>query len=208
MTKLKLTVNEKKTRVCKLPEEKFDFLGYTFGGADTRCEGPFYLGRYRAREETSAAICREYQRPNVYPRKSNFSSAACRPASSFRSPSTSAFVIMFRIVSKASSAWPRQQITEVIGIIHDVRFPTLFRVPASSIRARTGACTDCSATADRRALRTPSTFIPIARASMLISTRRLFDRSFQPHLDQMQHRPIDDSARYRLRSSECGRVSK
>src|ERR1041385_6321418 len=28
MQKLKLTVNEKKTRVCKLPEEKFDFLGY------------------------------------------------------------------------------------------------------------------------------------------------------------------------------------
>jgi len=27
MTKLKLTVNETKTRVCKLPEEKFDFLG-------------------------------------------------------------------------------------------------------------------------------------------------------------------------------------
>jgi group II intron reverse transcriptase/maturase len=27
MTKLKLTVNEAKTRVCKLPEEKFDFLG-------------------------------------------------------------------------------------------------------------------------------------------------------------------------------------
>jgi retron-type reverse transcriptase len=31
MTKLKLTVNETKTRVCKLPEEEFDFLGYTFG---------------------------------------------------------------------------------------------------------------------------------------------------------------------------------
>jgi hypothetical protein len=27
MTKLKLTVNETKTRVCKLPDEKFDFLG-------------------------------------------------------------------------------------------------------------------------------------------------------------------------------------
>src|ERR1700739_1282092 len=26
MTKLKLTVNETKTRVCKLPEEKFDFF--------------------------------------------------------------------------------------------------------------------------------------------------------------------------------------
>src|SRR5258708_643035 len=31
MTKLKLTVNETKTRVSKLPEEKFDYLGYTFG---------------------------------------------------------------------------------------------------------------------------------------------------------------------------------
>ena len=29
MQKLKLTVNETKTRVCKLPEEKFDFLGYS-----------------------------------------------------------------------------------------------------------------------------------------------------------------------------------
>ncbi len=30
MTRLQLTVNETKTRVCKLPDEKFDFLGYTF----------------------------------------------------------------------------------------------------------------------------------------------------------------------------------
>ena len=29
MLKLKLTVNASKTRVCKLPEEKFDFLGYS-----------------------------------------------------------------------------------------------------------------------------------------------------------------------------------
>jgi RNA-directed DNA polymerase len=29
MSKLKLTVNESKTRVCRLPEEKFDFLGYS-----------------------------------------------------------------------------------------------------------------------------------------------------------------------------------
>jgi RNA-directed DNA polymerase len=31
MGKLKLTVNEEKTRVCKAPEDAFDFLGYTFG---------------------------------------------------------------------------------------------------------------------------------------------------------------------------------
>ena len=27
MSKLKLTVNEEKTRICKVPEEEFDFLG-------------------------------------------------------------------------------------------------------------------------------------------------------------------------------------
>src|SRR5277367_449739 len=31
MGKLKLTVNEEKTRICKAPEGEFDFLGYTFG---------------------------------------------------------------------------------------------------------------------------------------------------------------------------------
>jgi RNA-directed DNA polymerase len=31
MGKLKLTVNEEKTRIRKAPEEEFDFLGYTFG---------------------------------------------------------------------------------------------------------------------------------------------------------------------------------
>ena len=31
MGKLKLTVNEEKTRICKVPDGEFDFLGYTFG---------------------------------------------------------------------------------------------------------------------------------------------------------------------------------
>ena len=31
MLKLKLTVNDKKTRLCALPAETFDFLGYSFG---------------------------------------------------------------------------------------------------------------------------------------------------------------------------------
>ena len=31
MSKLKLTVNEEKTQICKVPEGEFDFLGYTFG---------------------------------------------------------------------------------------------------------------------------------------------------------------------------------
>jgi hypothetical protein len=31
MGKLKLTANEEKTHICKVPEGEFDFLGYTFG---------------------------------------------------------------------------------------------------------------------------------------------------------------------------------
>ena len=31
MERLKLTVNEEKTRLCRVPEEQFHFLGYTFG---------------------------------------------------------------------------------------------------------------------------------------------------------------------------------
>jgi len=31
MAQIKLTVNEEKTRVCRVPDETFDFLGYTFG---------------------------------------------------------------------------------------------------------------------------------------------------------------------------------
>jgi len=44
MQKLKLTVNETKTRVCRLPEEKFDFLGYTFGRCYSPKTGRAYLG--------------------------------------------------------------------------------------------------------------------------------------------------------------------
>ena len=44
MAALKLTVNETKTRVCKLPEEKFDFLGYTFGRCYSPQTGRAYVG--------------------------------------------------------------------------------------------------------------------------------------------------------------------
>src|SRR6266536_3085227 len=39
MGKLKLTVNEEKTRICKVPEETFDFLGYTFGKLYSKTTG-------------------------------------------------------------------------------------------------------------------------------------------------------------------------
>ena len=39
MSRLKLTVNETKTRLCRLPDESFDFLGYTLGRTATSTIG-------------------------------------------------------------------------------------------------------------------------------------------------------------------------
>ena len=44
MRKLKLTVNEEKTRICKVPEGEFDFLGYSFGRMYSAKTGKAYLG--------------------------------------------------------------------------------------------------------------------------------------------------------------------
>jgi group II intron reverse transcriptase/maturase len=44
MGKLKLTVNDEKTRICRVPEGSFDFLGYTFGRLYQRTTGKAYLG--------------------------------------------------------------------------------------------------------------------------------------------------------------------
>ncbi|HVH69565.1 MAG TPA: group II intron reverse transcriptase/maturase [Candidatus Dormibacteraeota bacterium] len=56
MTRLKLTVNETKTRVCKLPGEKFDFLGYTFGQCYSPKTGRTYLGTVPSRKRVKR-IC-------------------------------------------------------------------------------------------------------------------------------------------------------
>ena len=45
MGRLKLTVNEEKTRICKVPEGKFDFLGYTFGRMYSARTGKARLGQ-------------------------------------------------------------------------------------------------------------------------------------------------------------------
>ncbi len=58
MSKLKLTVNEKKTRLCRLPEDTFDFLGYTLGRNYDRRTGESYLGPRPSRKKISR-LCNE-----------------------------------------------------------------------------------------------------------------------------------------------------
>jgi len=58
MSKLKLTVNETKTRLCRLPEDTFDFLGYTLGRIYDRRTGYPYLGPRPSRKKIER-LCRE-----------------------------------------------------------------------------------------------------------------------------------------------------
>ena len=50
MARLNLTVNEAKTRLCRAPEEPFDFLGYTIGWCRSPQTGRRYIGTRPSRK--------------------------------------------------------------------------------------------------------------------------------------------------------------
>jgi hypothetical protein len=56
MGKLKLTVNEEKTRICKVPEGQFDFLGYTFGRLYSAKSGKAYIGHRPSKKSIKRAV--------------------------------------------------------------------------------------------------------------------------------------------------------
>jgi len=56
MSKLKLTVNEEKTRICKVPENEFDFLGYTFGRMYSARTGQARLGYRPSKKSIKRAV--------------------------------------------------------------------------------------------------------------------------------------------------------
>jgi RNA-directed DNA polymerase len=53
---LKWTVNEEKTRICKVPEEEFDFLGWTFGRIYSAKTGRANLGHRPSKKEIRRAV--------------------------------------------------------------------------------------------------------------------------------------------------------
>jgi len=56
MGRLGLTVNEEKTRLCKVPDETFDFLGYTFGRMYSATTGEARLGFRPSKKSIRHAI--------------------------------------------------------------------------------------------------------------------------------------------------------
>jgi RNA-directed DNA polymerase len=58
MSRLKLTVNEDKTRVCRLPEESFDFLGYTIGRCYSPKTGRAYWGTRPSKKKVRRLVAR------------------------------------------------------------------------------------------------------------------------------------------------------
>ncbi len=58
MQRLKLTVNEQKTRLCRIPEESFDFLGYTIGRCYSPKTGRAYIGTRPSKKKVQQ-LCRD-----------------------------------------------------------------------------------------------------------------------------------------------------
>jgi group II intron reverse transcriptase/maturase len=58
MRRLKLTVNEDKTHTCRLPEETFDFLGYTIGRCYSFKTGRAYLGTRPSKKKVQGMLAR------------------------------------------------------------------------------------------------------------------------------------------------------
>jgi group II intron reverse transcriptase/maturase len=56
MGKLKLRVNQQKTRICRVPEESFDFLGYTLGCCHRMQTGKAYIGTKPSKKRV-ARLC-------------------------------------------------------------------------------------------------------------------------------------------------------
>jgi len=56
MEKLKLTVNEDKTHLCHVPQDGFDFLGYTFGRCYNRKTGRAFIGTKPSRKSIKRMV--------------------------------------------------------------------------------------------------------------------------------------------------------
>ena len=128
MSTLKLTVNEAKTRVCRLPAETFDFLGYTIGPCYRPRTGTCYLGTRpsakrvaRIKREISAMTGRRWVLLPVEDQVARLNRLLTGWSNYFRLGSVSA---AYRAVDYHARARLRRWLCRKHGV--DTRGPTLF----------------------------------------------------------------------------------
>jgi RNA-directed DNA polymerase len=78
MGRLKLTVNEEKTRICTVPEGAFDLLGYTFGRMYQRTTGRAYLGMRPSKKSIRRTVERIHAVRPAYRALDNFTAVRLR----------------------------------------------------------------------------------------------------------------------------------
>src|SRR3984893_10362650 len=99
--------------------------------------------------------------------------------------------------------------TRSSALVHDVRLPTLFVPEFLPPQHEPSHVQIAEQRTDRRPLWSTSTFVPIARTPTFVPTLVGFlDRSFQPHLDQMQHCSVDHPSSHRPHKLGMGNTVK
>ena len=83
MGKLKLTVNEDKTRICTVPEGEFDFLGFTFGQMFSRTTGQARLALRPSKKSIKRVV--EKLHELTEPRRVSWRPFGLRPTRQYRS---------------------------------------------------------------------------------------------------------------------------
>jgi site-specific DNA recombinase len=120
-----------------------------------------------------------------------------------------AFLARLRSMAETLSVTERQRIVRLLVkdvLVGEDTITIRHSIPIPSGPPQSGGSEDPNGQnyllckrSDRSPLRSSLSFIPIARTSMLIPFLvGLFYRSFQPHLDQMQHGSVDDPSSHRL----------
>ena len=138
MSRLKLTVNESKTRVCRLPEDKFDFLGYTFGRCYSPKTGRAYWGTTPSKKRVQR-LCKAIS--EMTRRSQTQQDAATLVAALNRKMTGWANYFCLGPVSHAYRAveeHTRRRLRQWLGVKHKVRAGGTMRFPLLALHLKFG----------------------------------------------------------------------
>jgi len=138
MSRLKLTVNESKTRVCRLPEDKFDFLGYTFGRCYSPKTGRAYWGTTPSKKRVQR-LCKAIS--EMTRRSQTQQDAATLVAALNRKMNGWANYFCLGPVSHAYRAveeHTRRRLRQWLGVKHKVRAGGTMRFPLLALHLKFG----------------------------------------------------------------------